>query len=170
MVTYTKPSIGTAANDGTGTSWRTAWANMNTAIDGQAAHESSVANPHTVTETQVAVAHRAAVRFTSPAAADEDDLVHVGIGVTITEMRAVHSGTGLSSPSVTWTVRHDPDRSAAGNEVVTGGTTTTSSTTGDDVIVFNDATVPADSFLWVELTAESGTTDKFLVVVTYKAA
>ena len=170
MVSYTLPSVGTAANDGTGTAWRTSWSRVITAITGLQTHENNVSNPHVVTETQVAAKHEMTVVFTSPAAADEIKLGFVGRGVTITEMRAVHSGTGLSSPSVTWTVRHHTDRANAGNEVVTSGTTTTSATVGDDVTVFNDSTVPANSHIWAEVTAESGTTDKFEITVVYQAA
>lgn len=168
MPTFTTNSVGTVANDGTGTSWRTAWTNVNATINGLTTHTNDAANPHVVTEVQLGVLHRTTVVLTGPASGDERTFLHVGRAVVITEMRAVHAGT-LLGPSVTWTVRHDPDRGATGNEVVTGGTTTTSATTGDDVTSFNDETVPADSFLWLELTAESGTTDEFVVSVTYKA-
>jgi len=78
-------------------------------------------------------------------------------------MRAVLIGS--STPSVTWTIRHGSDRSAAGNQVVTGGTTTTSTTTGSDVTSFNDATIPADSFIWIETTAQSGTVTELSVTL-----
>ena len=75
---------------------------------------------------------------------------------------------GSATPSVTWTIRHHAtDRSNAGNEVVTGGTTTTSTTSGDDVTSFNDATIPADSFVWLETTAQSGTVDELSVSMIY---
>jgi len=73
---------------------------------------------------------------------------------TVTKMAAVLRGA--STPSVTWTVKHSTDRSAAGNEVVTGGTTTTSTTTGSVVTSFNDETIPAASHVWLATTAKSG--------------
>lgn len=79
-------------------------------------------------------------------------------------MRAVVKGT---TPSVTWTIRHGTDRSAAGAEVVTGGTTTTSESTGSDVTAFNDATIGADSHIWLETTAKTGTVDWISVTVIY---
>jgi len=80
-------------------------------------------------------------------------------------MRAVIIGT--ATPSVTWTIRHHAtDRSNAGNEVVTGGTTTTSQTSGSDVSSFNDATIPANSFVWLETTA-STTTTQLAVTIFY---
>jgi hypothetical protein len=86
--------------------------------------------------------------------------------ITITKIRAVHKGT-TSTPSVTWTIKHSTDASAVGNEVVTSGTTTTSTTTGDSVTVFNDATIPAGSFVWLETTNQSGTVDKFHITIHY---
>jgi hypothetical protein len=81
-------------------------------------------------------------------------------------MRAVLIGS--STPSVTWTVRHHAtDRSNAGSEVVTGGTTTTSTTSGSDVTSFDDATIPADSFVWIETTAQSGTVTELHVSIKY---
>lgn len=85
--------------------------------------------------------------------------------ITITQINAVLVGS--STPSVTWTIRHATDRSATGNEVVTGGTTTTSTTTGSEVTSFNDATIPANSYVWVETTAQSGTVDSLSITTRY---
>ncbi len=70
---------------------------------------------------------------------------------------------GSSTPSVTWTLRHGPDRDLAGTEVVTGGTTTTSVTTGDQVTSFNSASIPAGDFVWLETTAQSGTVASIMI-------
>lgn len=88
------------------------------------------------------------------------------VAITITEIEAVLVGS--SSPSVTWTLRHSTDRSATGNEVVTGGTTTTSTTTGSIVTAFNDATIPANSFLWIETTAQSGTVNSISITTNFR--
>ena len=90
----------------------------------------------------------------SPTATDDVSAGFTNRAITVTKLVAVVRGT---TPSLTWTLRHSSDRSAAGNEVVTGGTVTTSESTGSVVTVFNDATIPADSFYWVETTAKSGT-------------
>lgn len=97
----------------------------------------------------------------NPVATDEFTLGFTNRAITITEIRAVLVGS--STPSVTWTIRHSTDRSATGNEVVTSGTTTTSTTTGSDVTSFNDATIPADSFIWLEVSAQSGTVTELSV-------
>ena len=93
----------------------------------------------------------------SPTSSEDITWFFTNRAITVTEMRAVLS-VGTSTPSVTWTIRHHAsDRSNAGAEVVTGGTTTTSITTGSDVTSFDDATIPADSYVWVETSAQSGT-------------
>ncbi|GAG28331.1 unnamed protein product, partial [marine sediment metagenome] len=45
--------------------------------------------------------------------------------------------------------------------------TTTSTTGGSDVTSFDDATIPADSFIWLETTAKSGTVSELHVTVVY---
>ena len=51
--------------------------------------------------------------------------------------------------------------------MVTGGTTTTSVSTGSDVTSFDDATIIADSHVWVETTAQSGTVEQLIITVFY---
>lgn len=84
--------------------------------------------------------------------------------ITVTKMVAVLKGT---TPSLTWSVRHATDRSIAGNEIIIGGTTTTSTTTGSVITTFDDATIPANSFIWFTSTAESGTLTEFNVSLIY---
>lgn len=100
----------------------------------------------------------------SPVSTEDITIFHTEPAITVQIMRCVMVGT---SPSVTWTIRHSTDRSAAGNEVVTGGTTTTSITTGSDIITFNDATIPADSWVWLETTAKSGTVTNMGITLHY---
>jgi len=101
------------------------------------------------------------VTIQSPGATEDYSANFVNRATTISECRAVLLGS--STPSVTWTVRHGTDRSATGAEVVTSGTTTTSITTGSDVTAFDDATIVADSFIWLETSAQSGTVDELHV-------
>lgn len=101
----------------------------------------------------------------TPGASEDVSAFYIDEDITITEMLAVLIGS--STPSVTWTIRHNASRAAAGNEVVTSGTTTTDTTTGDSVTSFDDATIPADSFVWFETTAQSGTVDEFHVTIFY---
>lgn len=98
-----------------------------------------------------------------PETNDEGTLFFLSQASTIQQMRAVVRGT---TPSVTWTVRHSADRNATGNEAVTGGTTTTSESAGSSVTSFNDASMTA-GWVWVELTAVSGTVDEAHIEIIY---
>jgi len=104
------------------------------------------------------------ITIESPTASEDLSIFFTNLAITVTEMRAVVRG---STPSVTWTVRHGTSRSAAGAQVVTGGTATTSQTTGSDVTSFNDATIVADSFVWLETTAQTGTVDEISITIVY---
>ena len=99
-----------------------------------------------------------------PTASEDISIFFTPRALTIIQIMSVVRGT---TPSVTWTIRHSTDRSAAGNEVVTSGTTTTSESTGDNVDSFNDATIPANSFVWLETTAKSGTVDELHLTLVY---
>jgi hypothetical protein len=35
------------------------------------------------------------------------------------------------------------------------------------VVAFNDATIPADSFIWLETTAQSGTVNEIHITIIY---
>lgn len=101
-----------------------------------------------------------------PTSTEDISMFFTDDAITVTKMVAVLVGS--STPSVTWTIRHGTDRSGTGAEVVTSGTTTTSTTTGSVVTSFNDATVVADSFVWLETTAQSGTVDEINITVFYR--
>jgi len=81
--------------------------------------------------------------------------------VTITRLSAVLGSSG----SVTWTIRHGLDRSGTGTEVVTSGTATTSTTTGDSITSFNAASIPANSWVWLATTAQSGSPTELAVAI-----
>lgn len=104
------------------------------------------------------------ITIESPTSSEDISMFFTNLAITVTEMRAVVVGT---TPSVTWTVRHGTDRSGTGAEVVTGGTTTTSQTSGSDVTSFNDATIVADSFVWIETTAKTGTVGQITITIFY---
>ena len=106
-----------------------------------------------------------AITVESPTNTEDISIFYTDVAITIEKMTAVLRGS--ATPSVTWTIRHNSDRSAAGTEVVTGGTATTNTTTGEQVTVFNDATIPAGSFVWLETTAQSGTVDTLHITIKY---
>jgi hypothetical protein len=89
---------------------------------------------------------------------------YTDVAITINKLVAVLKGI---APSITWSIVHSTDRSLAGNEVITGGVTTTNTTTGNVITTFDDATIPANSFIWFISTATSGTISEFNVSIIY---
>lgn len=115
--------------------------------------------------TVTGVPYRASITVESPTDAEDISMLFVDEAVTITKVVCVLVGS--STPSVTWTIRHGTDRSATGTEVVTSGTTTTNTTSGEAVTSFDDATIVADSHIWLETTAQSGTVDSMQITIFY---
>ena len=64
----------------------------------------------------------------TPGASEDMAIFYAQEAITIARITVVLTG---STPSVTWTLRHDLDRSQTGTEVITGGSTSTSTGTGD---------------------------------------
>lgn len=82
-----------------------------------------------------------------------------------TEIDAIHAVLkGSSTPSVTFTIRYDADRSATGTELLTSGRTVTNTTIGvnypPDV-----TTIPAGVWVWVETSAQSGTVEELSITL-----
>jgi hypothetical protein len=50
---------------------------------------------------------------------------------------------------------------------VTGGTTTTNTSTGQAITTFNNASVAANSFVWLTTTAVSGTVNQLHASIQY---
>jgi hypothetical protein len=79
----------------------------------------------------------------------------------INNMVVVVRGT---SPSVTWTVKKSSDRSTAGTPVITAGTTTTS-TTGTVITTMDSPSIVDGDFVWLEISATSGTVQEFHLTI-----
>jgi len=103
------------------------------------------------------------LRLESPTVAGEEDSFYTENGFTVS--RIVAAIRGSASPSVTWTVRFASTRDAAGTEVNIGGVTTNDLSNGSSIILFDNAAIPADSFVWLEVTAVSGTVDELDVTI-----
>ncbi len=78
----------------------------------------------------------------------------------IDEINAVLKGS--STPSVTFSIRYDADRSAVGTELLTAGRTVTSTTTGASFVP-DVTTIPADVWVWIQTTAQSGTVEEIAI-------
>jgi hypothetical protein len=72
---------------------------------------------------------------------------------TITNLDSVVTG---GSPYVNYSIYHGVTRFSNVNEVVTGGITVISQTTGSSTATFDDATIPAGSFVWAYINSVSG--------------
>lgn len=89
-----------------------------------------------------------------PVAGDKLPLLHAASALTIAEVRALVAG---STPSVSLSIRYGPDFSAAGTSIRLAAMTATSTSSGDSWSSFENAVVPAGSWLWIVVEAVSGT-------------
>lgn len=95
-----------------------------------------------------------AIEIENPSGSERIMWFRTYVATTVNEINAVLQGS--STPSVTFSVRFDADRSAVGTELLTGGRVLTNVTTG--VSYVPDVTsIPAGVWVWVQTTAQSGT-------------
>lgn len=100
------------------------------------------------------------IEIENPTASERILWFRTYVVTTVNEINAVLNGS--LSPSVTFTVRFDADRSAVGTELLTGGRVLTNTTNG--VSYVPDVTeIPADVWVWLQTTAQSGTVLDMLV-------
>jgi len=88
--------------------------------------------------------------------------------ITVTALVSVIKG-GSETPSATWTIYFDSTIAGTTTQVVTGGTHTTNSTTGTVTTSFNNASIPAERWVKLAVTAVGGTTkpDELNVLMYY---
>lgn len=98
----------------------------------------------------------------APTASDDITIFRTDVAITVQEVIAVSVGT---TPSTTYQLKHSTDRSAAGNNLTTSSTTT--STTTGNTATLSDATIPANSWIWFESTAASGTNVVLTIDIRY---
>lgn len=116
--------------------------------------------------TKDTAAKSKSVTIESPSNVEDATIFYTPVALTIYELAAVLNGA--STPTVTWTLRYDSDRSAVGTEIITGGTTTTDVNTGDKITVFDNGVIPANSWVWLETTAQGGTVNDLHISIRYK--
>ena len=88
----------------------------------------------------------------TPTSAEDVTIFRTDVAITVVEIIAVNTGT---SPSTTYQLKHHTDRSNAGNALTSSGTTTSIST--GDTASLSDATIPVNSWVWLETTVATGT-------------
>jgi hypothetical protein len=100
------------------------------------------------------------VTIAGPQAGDSFTLFRTARSTTIDEVVALVSGG-----SVTYELRYAADRTTAGT-LATASDVVTNTTTGDSATVQNQP-IAAGRFVWVEITAVSGTVEEFNLSVAF---
>lgn len=104
----------------------------------------------------------------SPQVGDRRILLRAPQSLTIARLDAVLSGG--SNPSLSLQLRHGPDVSASGTAVLSTPLAISSSTggtsTGTVLTSFENPQIPAGHWLWLELTAFSGSPAELTVCLT----
>ncbi len=99
--------------------------------------------------------------LSSPQANDRRILLRAPQALTISRVDAVL--TGGTNPSVSVSLRHGADVSAAGTAATSDPITVASTTSGTATTSFQSPNIPAGHWLWLELTAVSGSPAGFMV-------
>ena len=105
------------------------------------------------------------ITIDAPTATEKMAMFYTTNSLTISKIVSVCPG-GVS-PSVTFYLYYGSDISTTGTAVVTAGMTVTSTTTGLITTSFNNATIPANNFLWITTTAKSGEVPTLTVSVEF---
>lgn len=100
----------------------------------------------------------------NPVATDKVPLLYADSGLTLAAVQALVAGT---TPSAAFSIRYGADFSAAGTEVRVGGMTASSSTTGNGWTTFENAAIPAGSWLWLVVGTVSGTVSSLHVALRF---
>lgn len=112
--------------------------------------------------TQVPNAAPRSVTIAGPKVNDTFTIFRTNVQTTITSVVGLVAG---STPSVTYEIRYGTDRSAAGTLAITADTVT-NTTTGDSATVQNQP-IPANSYVWLVITAVSGTVGELNVTIAF---
>jgi len=100
-----------------------------------------------------------------PSASEAVDMWQTPVAITVSSLKAILRGS--ASPSVTYNIRFGTDITSS-TDVFTSNITCTSVTTGcSNSSGFNDATIPAGSFIWIVTTAQSGTVNSIGFTINY---
>jgi hypothetical protein len=101
----------------------------------------------------------------SPSSTENIGLFYTKDAITITHLADVIVGS--STPSVTYQINHHTDRSSGSpNTLLSAGRSVTSAS-GSTTTSFNDATIPAGSWVWITTSATGGTITEISITLTY---
>jgi hypothetical protein len=105
------------------------------------------------------------VAISSPTANASRILLRAPSDLTISRVDAVLSGG--TSPAVSFSLRHGSDVSATGTAVTTEPLSVSSTSTGTAFSSFHSPAVLAEHWLWLEITASSGSPQALTVAVQF---
>jgi hypothetical protein len=100
----------------------------------------------------------------APTATENITLFYTRKAITIREVSDVMRGT---SPSVTWQIKYAATRNSGSPTNLFSASRTTTSLSGATTTTFNDATIAAGNWIWLETSAVSGTNDSLAISITY---
>jgi len=96
----------------------------------------------------------------NPIVNDDDPSFYTREPITVRQLTSILRlpSAPPGTPLVTWRLRFGPNRDATGTAIVNAGSTTTAATpahttTGHVITTFDNASIPANSWVWLELTA-----------------
>jgi hypothetical protein len=110
------------------------------------------------------------IAIEDPTTADDLTFFFTPVAITVTQVRICIVGS--STPSWTADIRHHTSRNNAGNALISSPTASTEAgnnaeSTGHNITSFDDGTIPANSFVWVETDAVGGTLDQGAITLRY---
>lgn len=106
---------------------------------------------------------RESVTIVDPTDADDVTLFFTPVAITITDVRSHITGT----TNVVFNIQHASTRTGTGLNVFTSDITLTSTSGQSNNTGFNDATIPANSWVWVNIASVSGTPSMFHASLMY---
>jgi len=98
-----------------------------------------------------------------PTSTENITLFFTTVALTLSKVAAVL--TGSNSPSINYSIKSGSDRSSA-SETNVNSTTVTSTTTGTNATIA-DSTISANSWVWLETSAASGTVSSLTVTLEF---
>jgi hypothetical protein len=122
---------------------------------GQSINTAAFANTSVKTRTKT-------ITIESPTSSEDLTFFRTDDAITVQEVIAVNTG---NSPSTGYRLRHSTNRSSTGTLLV--GNTVTTSGSGGNVAGLSDATIPANSWVWLETYTASGTNVTLSVNIRY---
>lgn len=102
------------------------------------------------------------LRLTSPSGGLKVPILRAASDLRLSRVDVLLAGT---SPAILCSLRIGADLSASGTEVLTGGIAASNTTTGQTVTSFDVDSLPAESWLWLETSAASGSIDALFLAV-----